>query len=250
MKIRANVRKIEDETSRVKAFADITLENCCMLRGMSVRENDKGELFVSYPQKPVFENGQPKKHENGKQVYTDIYYARSKEANDAIKALVLEAYNSENGYAYINPAKGEAVNAYIEPHLHSCNDERVKASGFLEIGGYMKVTDVFVNLYQKQTGESFLGVSYPHYQGSDEVYRNYVEPLEDGKLWDSKTKEEKDYNFRASVEGLMKKQTLGFHPELSELIKPSVQEKIDEAKKLSENTSGKTGEKSEMEIDV
>ncbi len=236
MKIRANVRKVENEDSRIKGYADLTLENCVTLYNTRIVENKDGELFVSYPQKAVFEDGEPKLHEDGSQVYSDIYYARTKEANDAIKALVLEAYHSEKGYAYINPAQGEPVNAFIEPKLHACNGDRVKASGYLEVGGYMKIPDVFVSLHQKTDGEYFLGISYPHYKTKDDEYKDFVELHTKGKVWDKEAKTEKDYNFKSAVEGLMKKQTREMHPELSDILKPSVQERIDDAKSASENS--------------
>lgn len=235
MKIQAHVSKIQDENSKVKAYADITVENCCKFNCIRVVENKDNELFVSYPQKPVYENGKPKLHENGEPVYTDVFYANSKEINDAIKALVLEAYHNESGFAYINPQKGEFVNAKIEPQIHACNDDRVKASGRLTVGGYMKVPDVFVNLASTRDGDPFLAVSYPHYKSGDE-YKDFVEPLAKGKVWDGKEKVEKDYNFKAAVEGAMKKQTRDFHPELAELLdkNKSVDDRIAEAKGVAE----------------
>lgn len=146
MKIRANVTKVNDENSHVKAYANICVEDCCDFYGIRVVENNAGELFVSYPQKPVYENGEQKLNDEGRPVYTDVYYATPKEKNDAIKELILRAYHSEQGYAYLNPEKGEHVHAKIEPQLHACNGEKVKAAGRLTVGGYMKVPDVFVNL--------------------------------------------------------------------------------------------------------
>lgn len=231
MKIRANVTKVTNEDSRVKAYADITVENCCRFNGIRVVEGRDGQPFVAYPQKPVYEHGQPKVNAEGKQEYTDIYYANSKGANDAIKALVLEAYNSDKGYAYLNPKEGEATHAKIEPQMHACNGERTKAAGRLTIGGYMKVPDVFVNLCTDKDGGKFLAVSYPSYKSGDE-YKDFVEPLEKGKIWDGK--EEKDYNFKRAIEGAMKKQAVEFHPELAELLKSKVEDVIAEAKEASE----------------
>ncbi len=250
MKVQAHVTKVDIESMPgVKAFADITVENCCQFNGIQVRENKDGELFVSYPQKAVKdENGQPKFRENGKPMYTDVFYANSKEANDAIKALVLEAYGNENGRAYINPQKGEFVSARIEPNLHACNTERTKASGSLEIGGYMRVHDIFVNLAENKEGEKFLAVSYPHYK-SGEDFKDYVVPLEKGKVWDRDEKVEKDYDFKHMVEGVMKKQTIEFHPELVDVLKAnkSVDEKIADAKAEADGANGKQGKEPDLE---
>lgn len=243
MKIQAHVTKVKDENSRIKAYADITVENCCKFNNIRVIENGDGELFVSYPQKPVKDaDGNPKFHEDGRPMYTDVFYANSKEANDAIKGVVMDAYNSENGFAYINPAKGEFVNARIEPQLHACHTERTKASGGLLVGGYMKIKDIFVNLAATKEGEQFLAVSYPHYESGDN-YKDFVEPLTKGKVWDREDKVEKDYNFKAVVEGVMKKQTLEFHPELAEALKASksVDEKIADAKTVADGTAGEKG---------
>lgn len=237
MKIRANVSKIHDENSHVKAYADITVENCCRFNGIRVVEGKEGELFVSYPQKKVYEHGQPKLDENGKQTYTDIYYGNSKEANDAIKALVLEAYHSEKGYAYLNPKEGEFVNAKIEHQLHACNGDSVKAAGSLTVGGYMRVKDIFVHLRTDGKGDQFLSVSYPHYKSGDD-FKDFVEPLEKGKMWDSKEKVEKDYNFKRAVEGAMKKQTREFHPELAHLADGKVSDLIADAKESTKDDAG------------
>lgn len=244
MKIRANVTKVNNEDSRVKAYADITLENCCTLYGMRVVEGKEGELFAAYPQKPEMENGQQKTHQDGKPAYTDVYFANSKEINDAIKQLVLDAYHSEKGYAYINPKEGERVIAKIEPKLHACNGEKTKAAGRLVIGGYMVVPDVFVNLRADKEGGKFLSVSYPSYKSGDD-YKAFVEPLTKGKIWDAKEKAEKDYNFQRAVEGAMKKQTLEFHPELADQVKGKVDELIADATEASKE--GTTEAKSEPE---
>lgn len=243
MKVRANAWKAQDEKSianGVRGYATLTLENCCVLHGVQIRESKDGELYVRYPQKPVFENGQPKLRENGKQEYTDIFWGNSKEVNDAIKAAVLEAYHSEQGYAYINPAQGEATKASIEPKLHACNDERVKAAGRLLIGGYMNVTDIFVNLAMRKDGQQFLSVSYPYYE-KDGMYRDYVEPMEHGKIWDHKAQAEVEYDFKHAVEGVMKKQTREFHPELADALKPTVDERIADAKDVAEGAKGAAG---------
>ena len=245
------VRKVEDENSRVKGYVNLTLEDCCLLRGTMVLENQNGELYVRYPQKPVFENGEPKLREDGKQEYTDVYYGKSKEVNDTIKECVLAAYNSEEGYAYVNPQKGERTNSYIEPNLHACNGETVKAAGKLLIGDYMRVTDVFVNLRTDKDGEKFLGVSFPSYMAKDGSYKELVEPLEKGKRWNKETKQLEDYNFAEVLERVIKKQTREFHPELADVLKSSVQERIDEAKETAAKANEQQGKEApEMEQTV
>lgn len=248
MNVRAHVTKVNDENSRIRGYADITVENCCKFNGIRIIENKEGELFASYPQKPVYENGQPKLDKDGNQVYSDVYFANSKEANDAIKAVCVEAYQNDGGFAYINPKQGEFTNARIEPQLHACNSDRVQASGRLTVGGYMKVPDVFVNLNENGKGEKFLSVSYPHYKSGDD-YKNFVEPLENGKQWDRENKVEVDCDFKHMIEGVMKKQTLKFHPELAEVLKAqkSVDEKIADAKAVADGANGAKGMEPEME---
>lgn len=246
MKIRANVTKVNNENSRVKAYADITVENCCRFNGIRVIEATDGTLFAAYPQKPLRENGVQKLHEDGTPIYTDVYFGSTKEINAAIKALVLEAYNSEEGYAYLNPKEGEKVNAKIEPQLHACNDDVVKAAGRLTVGGYMKVADIFINLRADKDGGHFLAVSYPCYMSGDE-YRDFVEPLEKGKLWDSQEKVEKDYNFKRAIEGAMKKETVKFHPELADLLKAKVDDLIADAQEVSQGGGEQGKQEPEME---
>lgn len=257
MKIRANVTKVNKEGSSVKAYADITLENCCTLYGMRVVEGKDGQLFAAYPQKPVYENGQPKLDEEGKAIYADIYhavakqedgsYGYSRELNEAIKKAVMDAYSNEKGYAYHNPTKGEVGTAKIEPQLHKCEGNRVKAAGNLLVGGYMQVNDVFVNLCTGKDGGKFLAVSYPSYKSGDS-YRDFVEPLEKGKIWDREAKVEKDYDFKGAVEGAMKKQTREFHPELAEMLKSGkVADIIADATAESKGGAGQAKAEREME---
>lgn len=247
MKVRAHVTKVNIESMpHVKAYADITLEDCCKLNGIQVMERKDGGLFVMYPQKDLRENGEVKKDENGYPVQTDVYYGNSKEVNDAIKAVVLEAYNSEKGVAYIHPKKGAVGRSEIEPQLHACDGERVKAAGRLMVGGYMHVTDVFVNLHTKGNGDKFLAVSYPHYKSGD-TYKDLVEPLENGKIWDRQAKAEKDYNFKLNLEGAMKKKTREFHPELGKMPEGKVGDMLAAATEASKGRKGKAKAEPEAE---
>ncbi len=241
MKIQAHVTKVEKEGSPLRARADITVENCCKFIGIMVKENHDGELWVQYPQKDVRENGKVKMKENGYPEQTDVFYAKG-DTNKVIKDLVLKAYENmqergeEYGYADIYPQKGEPVKAYIEPKLHACNSEITKAGGRIKVGGYMTVPDVFVKLRTRNDGKSFLSISYPHFKSGDK-YVNFVQPLTKGKIWDHDEKVEKDYNFKKDIEDALKEQTIGFHPELKEILANKdkeadgkVQEIIDKAK--------------------
>ena len=235
MKVYAKVTKVNQDVVReenqvvVRGYADITLDDCCKLSGIRIVEGRNGQMFAGYPQKPLYANGAPKLDENGKQVYIDIYHAVKKredgsygydrELNDAIKNLVVEAYKSPEGYAYLNPEKGERSVSYIEPNLHACNGERTKAAGKLLVAGCVEVRDVFVNLYvRKDNDQQFLKVSYPGYMSNGERH-DYVEPLEEGTRWDREAKAEVPCNFKVLLEGAMEKQALAFHPELVEQLK-------------------------------
>ncbi len=46
MKFEAHVSKVNKEGSSLRARADITVENCVNLIGITVRENHEGELWV------------------------------------------------------------------------------------------------------------------------------------------------------------------------------------------------------------
>ena len=243
MKIEAHVSKVNKEGSSLRARADITVENCVKLIGITVRENHEGELWVQYPQKDVRKDGKVVMKEDGYPQQTDVYYANNADVNHAIKDLVLKAYDNmmekgeEYGYADIYPQKGEHVNSTIEPRLHACSKEVTKASGRIVIGGYMVVPDIFVRLHETQAGKPFLSVSYPHFKTGDR-FVNFVQPLTNGKVWDGQEKVEKEHNFKKDFEDMLKEETIGFHPELKELLASAkekeqggkVQDLIDKAK--------------------
>lgn len=243
MNIKANVKKQEKDHTGTVGYATLTVENCCVLRGAKIKENEAGELYAVFPNKPVMENGVQKLRDDGQPMYRSLYLAVNSEGkfdaeiDKAIKDLMIRAYESPEGYAFINPTKGEATKARIDAELSPRNHETIKASGSLLIGGYLKVNDVTVNLRTaKENGDAFLAVSYPGYN-TDKGWQNYVEPMKDGKLWDHKAKAEKSYNFKEAIEGVMEKKTREFHPELSKQSKEKVDDLLADAKAKSEKAN-------------
>jgi stage V sporulation protein G len=73
---------LENSTSKVKAFADITIDDCFVVKGFNVVDGVKG-LFVSMPQKKV------------KEEYQDQAHPITKEARAMLFSAVLDAYKEK-----------------------------------------------------------------------------------------------------------------------------------------------------------
>lgn len=85
------VTKLEG-TTKLKAFASITFDNCFVISSLKVMDGNNG-LFVAMPSQ--------KKGDN----YTDVCYPINKEFREELQKAVLQKYNE--GTQEFKPVEGE-----------------------------------------------------------------------------------------------------------------------------------------------
>ncbi len=77
------IKKIEEEKfGKLKAYIDITLDECLVIHGLKLIEGEQG-LFVAMPSKKMF-NGE----------YKDIVHPISSDLRKHITEVVIEKYNT------------------------------------------------------------------------------------------------------------------------------------------------------------
>lgn len=72
------------EESRLRAFANVTFDDCFVVRGLKIVEGNEG-LFVTMPSR---------RRPDG--TYQDVAHPVTNEARNEIESAVLEAYQSQN----------------------------------------------------------------------------------------------------------------------------------------------------------
>ena len=90
------IRLINKETTRIKAIASITIEDCFVVHDIKVLENDHG-LFIAMPSKRTLDGD-----------FKDIVHPLNTETRVLISSLIITAYNEAkakaNNEEIINPA--------------------------------------------------------------------------------------------------------------------------------------------------
>lgn len=79
------INKVNSDKTKTKAFANVTLDDCFVLTGISIIEGSKG-LFVAMPQTKG-------KDKDGNEKYFDMFFPTSKEGRASITTQILEEYN-------------------------------------------------------------------------------------------------------------------------------------------------------------
>lgn len=87
MKIQAEINKIYDGNSAIKAIANVKINDEFAVYGFKVMEGVHG-LFVSMPSHEY-------KDKDGKSVYKDIFYPITDEARKKLRSAVLAAYDQK-----------------------------------------------------------------------------------------------------------------------------------------------------------
>lgn len=106
MKIKAQVNLMKDQTKNLKAFANITLDECFVSKGFKVMSGSKG-LFVSMPSQKL-----NKPNKDGKE-YEDISFPITANFRKQIIETILSEYekkaNAETSdYEPAKPEKSES----------------------------------------------------------------------------------------------------------------------------------------------
>lgn len=74
------IRLIHKETTRIKAIATITIDDCFVVHDIKVLENDHG-YFIAMPNKKTLDGD-----------YKDIAHPLNTETRELITSMILEAY--------------------------------------------------------------------------------------------------------------------------------------------------------------
>lgn len=214
-------KRVDQEDSNIKAYVNVTVEDAAIMRGLKVVEGKNG-LFVTFPAKQAYdaETKEPKVDEVGKPVYEDIIHPITAEAREELIKVVLEAYQSEKGYAYANSSKEKPTNQKIEAKMYARNGEQVKAAGTVTIGG-MVCKDVIVALRKTKDGSCFPTVNMPCYEKQTEEGKDYVpyfEFLEKGKAWDAEKQETVEKDFKSLANGIIMKEAKEVNPEFKQTM--------------------------------
>ncbi len=164
---------------KVKAIASVAVNNELIVSGITVRENQKGELYVKMPQQ---KNG---RDEQGKDKYEDRVFPTTAEARKALDEAVLGAYENlasqglENSYVKIEPPEKSASKLSVSLIKTDSEKSSLKAKGQITIDNCFVIKDVKVSEHtNSKTGEKFNSVDLPHFkQNQNGEYPLVVKPI-------------------------------------------------------------------------
>ncbi len=74
---------IGDSRSKVKAYAEVTLEDTLILKGIKIIQGKKGGLFIGFPSRKGRDEG-----------YHDLIVPKNREFHDYLRNLVLDAFKN------------------------------------------------------------------------------------------------------------------------------------------------------------
>lgn len=146
MRYDISVKKIEDENSKLKAVATLTLGDAFIIKGIKLYESDKG-LFMTMPN---YKRNEPDSRGNE---YKDICYPITSDFRKELEGKIIDKYNGINEY---------------EPKITDC---RVGVFEKDSLAGLASVTldDQFViGNIKIVNGENGLFVSMPNYNKDGE----------------------------------------------------------------------------------
>ncbi len=164
---------------KVKAIASVAVNNELIVSGITVRENQKGELYVKMPQQ---KNG---RDEQGKDKYEDRVFPTTAEARKALDEAVLGAYENlasqglENSYVKIEPPEKSASKLSVSLIKTDSEKSSLKAKGQITIDNCFVIKDVKVSEHtNSKTGKKFNSVDLPHFkQNQNGEYPLVVKPI-------------------------------------------------------------------------
>lgn len=218
--------RLNESDNMVKAYAELTVDSCAVIRGLRLMEGEKG-MFVSFPSERAYDKDTkaPKVDEEGRPVYHDIVFPITKEAREAVLAAVLEAYNNEEGIArHMEAAKGQHINA----EMYEAHGENVKAVGSVTVGDFA-CRNIMVSLRDsEQTKKKYAMVTYPSYKTETKdgiKYIPYLEFKKDGDMWDKSRKMASRRNFDSLSYGIIVKAAKEASPVLNEALEKKDLEK-------------------------
>lgn len=203
-----NVNRYENENSRIKAFADVTIGNAVTLKGIKLIANEKG-VMVGMPSSKG-------KDKDGNDKYFDKFYAKSEEARTALLDTFLDAHNSADGYtyAYANGDINPEFKVTVSP-VQSEKSPNLKAWATLNIGDEWIVKNIAVKQTEKGLTVNFPAVKGKDKDGNDKFY-DIVKP--EVSKWKDKDGNEHSKDYGKVIRGLIINAYKELKPALSEQI--------------------------------
>lgn len=173
-----SITTFDDDTAR-KALASVAVNSELIVSGISVRENENGELYVQMPRQ---KNGVD---EQGKAKYEDRVFPVTAEAREAMNNAVLGAYENlkaqglENSFVKVEPP--EKSTSRLNVSLFKTDNEKsaVKARGQIVIDDCFVIKGVSVSeRTNSKTKENFFSVDLPLFKQNDKGdYPPVVKPI-------------------------------------------------------------------------
>lgn len=121
MNIKINIFRTNSEEWSVKAYASIVFDDKFKVTGISIRENSRGNLFVSMPSYRSSEVGS-----DGKTTYRQFCHPTTKEFNKELSEAILRAYRE--GYDEMGLDSGtDQLSFYIKVNPLSESSGNVEA---------------------------------------------------------------------------------------------------------------------------
>lgn len=204
-----NLRQV-GSSSKVKAFADVTIGNAVTLRNIRLVEGEKGE-FVAMPSRKYEKDGEIK--------YSDIFYPKSEEVRGALLNTLMEAYTSDKGYAYFNGEVNPELTVTVSPVTNS--ETSLKAWATLGIDDDWVIRNIAVNETDKG-----LVVNFPSqkYEKAGETKYNALVAPENVKWKNKESGEDCSKDYGKVIAGL-----------IINAYKPTLTQQIDSAENVKES---------------
>lgn len=146
MKYDISVKKIEDENSKIKAIATLTLGDAFTIKGIKLYEGEKG-LFVSMPN---YKRNEPDSHGNE---YKDICYPITADFRKEIESTIIDKYNGINKN---------------EPEITDCRVGTFEKDSLVGLASVTLDDQFVIGNIKIVNGENGLFVSMPNYSKDGE----------------------------------------------------------------------------------
>lgn len=199
------------ENGKVKAYADVTIGNAITLRGIKLISGENGD-FVAMPSRKYQKDGEDK--------YSDIFYPKTEEARAALLDTFQKAYESEDGYAFLNEDVNPEFSVKISPVTNSATN--LKAWATLTVGDDFVVKNIAVNETSKGLMVNFPSVKYE--KDGETRFNNLVSP--EKAEWTDKDGKACSKDYRKVISGLV-----------INAYKPTLSQQIDSADKAKNNSA-------------
>lgn len=153
MKYDISLKKIEDENSKLKAVATLTIGDAFTVKGIKLYEGDKG-LFVSMPN---YKRNKPDAHGDE---YKDICYPITAEFRKELEKKITDKYNGINEY---------------EPEITDCRVGKVEKDSLVGLASVTIDEQFVISNIKIVNGSEGLFVSMPNYK-KDDGYKDICYP--------------------------------------------------------------------------